>query len=122
MGWFKEDDVQEMVWEENFTIIKQSIRGGGEYNIIIFAQWPKEWNFLESNTEKNRIIKDQLMSWTSWLTPGIVWYEDILCKPGVEGVKELKKILNDEDGKICALALKMVSFSLWMVNNNNTQV
>ena len=46
MGWFKEDDVQEMVWEENFTIIKQSIRGGGRIQYNHIRAMAKRMKFL----------------------------------------------------------------------------
>ena len=101
---FKEEDVQEKIGEENLRIIRQSIRRGKieDYQIRAMAKRMKVIGIFKEkqNNERPVDVFNFMLD---------AWYEEVLCKPGVDGVEELKKVLYDEDVELSSLALRMVS-------------
>ena len=88
----KEDDVQEMIGEENLKIIRQSIREGiiQDHNIRAMAKRMKVLGVYYREKQNKERPVDVLNFMLD------AWYEEVLCKPGVDGVKELKKVFNYE--------------------------
>ena len=101
---FKEDEVQEKIGEENLRIIRQLIRREGieDYQIRAMAKRMKVVGIYREKQKNERPVDVFNFMLDAW-------YEEVLCKPGVDGVEELKKVLYDEDVELSSLALRMVS-------------
>ena len=102
---FKQDDVLQKIGLENLRIIRNAIRRGiikidqiramarrmGGTVLGIFTE--------KENKERPVAVFDFMLD---------TWYEEVLCQPGIDGVKAIKKILSDEDVGLNSLAMKMV--------------
>ena len=103
---YKEEDVQEKIGYENLKAIRQSIKKG-EIQVAQLRSMAKKMKgtILGVFTQKMHDRESPVDVFNFMLD---TWYEEELCKPGVDGLLALKQILSDEEVGQYALALKIV--------------
>ena len=103
---YKEEDVQEKIGYENLKAIRQSIKKG-EIQVAQLRSMAKKMKgtTLGVFTQKMHDRESPVDVFNFMLD---TWYEEELCKPGVDGLLALKHILSDEEVGQHSLALKMV--------------
>ena len=102
---FKQDDVHKKLGVENLRIIRNAIRRGIiKIDQIRAMARTMGGTVLGIFTEKEN--KDAPVAVFDFMLD--TWYEEVLCQPGIDGVKAIKKILSDEDVGLNSLAMKMV--------------
>ena len=102
---YKEKDVQDTIGYKNLKVIRLSIKNGGlqDHHLRTIAK-KMGGSVLGMFTAK--IKNEPLIDVFDFMLD--TWYEEVLCKPGVDGVRLLTEILNDEEVGQHSLALKMV--------------
>ena len=106
MRMYKDKDVLDKIASENLKTLRLAIINGQvqEYNIRTIA---KKMGGSVLGIFAAKIKKDEpLIDVFNFMLD--TWYEEVLCRPGVDGVRLLTEILNDVEVGQHSLALKMV--------------
>ena len=102
---FREDDVQDIIGGQNLKTIRRHIRQGKiQFHQLQTIARKMKGSVLGVFTEK--VKKETLEDVFNYMLD--TWYNEVLCEPGVEGLKALAEILDDEEVGLKSLALNMV--------------
>ena len=102
---YKDKDVLDKIGSENLKTVRLAIINGQvqEYNIRTIA---KKMGGSVLGIFTAKIKSEPLIDVFNFMLD--TWYEEVLCRPGVDGVQLITDILNDVEVAQHSLALKMV--------------